>query len=99
MQPEAIAHFVQEGADDEFGAGIFAADTAHVPTFFGRGLIYLSFSVFNILAVACDHRKSNLSLEAGTEHTRVVPRPAIQTAAQERSPTGSRKTGQRDVPT
>ena len=32
VQPEAVAHPMQQGADDEFGFGIFAADAAHVPT-------------------------------------------------------------------
>jgi hypothetical protein len=31
VQPAPVAHPVQEGGDDEFGFGIFAADAAHVP--------------------------------------------------------------------
>jgi hypothetical protein len=37
MQPEAVAKSVQQGADDEFGVGMFAAYAAHVPTAAGFG--------------------------------------------------------------
>lgn len=32
VQPEAVAHAVEQGADDEFGLGILAGNAAHVPT-------------------------------------------------------------------
>ena len=31
VEAEAVAHFVEEGADEEFGPGVFAFDLAHVP--------------------------------------------------------------------
>jgi hypothetical protein len=37
VKPEAVAHFVEEGADDFFGRGVFAADAAHVPGAAGFG--------------------------------------------------------------
>ena len=40
MDSEAVAEAVEEGADDFFGRGVFAADAAHVPgaAFFGEAV-------------------------------------------------------------
>jgi len=32
VQSEAVAHAMQEGADDEFGFGVAGTDPAHIPT-------------------------------------------------------------------
>lgn len=32
VQPEAVAHSMQQGADDDFGLGVARADSAHIPT-------------------------------------------------------------------
>lgn len=37
VQPEAVAHAVEEGADDNFGFGVFAGNAAHVPASPGFG--------------------------------------------------------------
>lgn len=37
VEAEAVAEAVEQGADDEFGFGMFAADPAHVPTSAGFG--------------------------------------------------------------
>jgi hypothetical protein len=37
VQSETVAEAVEQGADDEFGVGVFAADAAHVPTAAGFG--------------------------------------------------------------
>ena len=37
VEAEAVAEAVEQGADDEFGFGVFAVDPAHVPTSAGFG--------------------------------------------------------------